>query len=82
AKDRVSVREQRTRDAETFDVDLQAAHIVIRRLVLNELKVHELASGIVDEDDQAALVATLLEPTVVRSVNLDQFAAAFARFSR
>jgi hypothetical protein len=40
--------------------------------------VHQPAGGVVDEDEQGALRAAILEPPVLRAVDLDQLADALA----
>jgi hypothetical protein len=40
--------------------------------------VHQLAGCVVDEDQQRAGLAALLEPSVITAVDLDQLAARLA----
>jgi hypothetical protein len=48
------------------------------RLALDELKVHQPAGRIVDEDQQRALRPAILEPPMLAAVDLYQLADAFA----
>ena len=53
-----------------------------RRLRLHELQVHQPAGGVVDEDEQGALRAAILEPPVLRAVDLDQLTDALPAIAR
>jgi len=57
-----------------IDVTL-AAHGL---LALDHLQVHQFTGRVVDVDQQRALRAAVLKPPVLRSINLDQLAAAIA----
>jgi hypothetical protein len=48
----------------------------------NEAQLHQLARGVVDEDQQRAGLAALLERAMIAAVDLDQFAVALTPQSR
>jgi hypothetical protein len=52
------------------------------RLALDKLKMHQPAGRIVDEHEQGALWAAVLEPPMLAAIDLHQFADAFAPIAR
>jgi hypothetical protein len=59
---------------------LALAHFMYR--IGNEAQLHQLACGVVDEDQQRAGLAALLEPAMIAAVDLDQIAVALTPQSR
>jgi hypothetical protein len=53
-----------------------------RALARHEAKLHQLTRGIVDEDQQGARCAPILEPAVLTAVDLDQLAVGFTPQAR
>jgi hypothetical protein len=57
-----------------LEIPAQTVEIGRRALARHEAKLHQLTRGIVDEDQQGAGRAPILEPAVLAAVDLDQFA--------
>jgi hypothetical protein len=55
-------------------VPVQRFKVRVRALAGHEAQLHQLAGGVVDEDQQRARLASLLEPAVIAAVDLDQLA--------
>ena len=60
------------------EIPVQGFEVGVRALARHEAQLHQLAGRIVDEDQQRARLATLLEPAVVAAVDLDQLTVALA----
>src|SRR5690606_33270192 len=78
----VAIGVKSARTTVSFDITPQNLHVVERAFVLDHLKLHQLASGVVDENDNASFAPALLEPSMVGSVDLYQFATLRARFAQ
>jgi hypothetical protein len=63
-------------------ISLQRTEIAERALGFNKLKVHQGAGRIVDEDEQGAGRSAILEPVMIRAINLDQLAITFPAQTR
>jgi hypothetical protein len=57
-------------------VALERSKVRVRALAGNEAQLHQLARGVIDEDQQRTGLASLLKPAVITSVDLDQLAIA------
>ena len=65
-----------------LEVALQGFEVGGRALAGHEAQLHELAGGIVDEDQQSAGLTTVFEPAVLAAVDLDQLTVALASETR
>jgi len=77
AKDGVLVGVESGRAAMRHKITVQRFEVGSCALAGNESQLHQLARGVIDEDQQRA-VAALLEPAMIASINLDEFAVALA----
>jgi hypothetical protein len=78
AEGAVFVRVEGNRLAVPLEVRPRGTHVGEGALALDHLQVHELARSIVDEHQERALRTAVLEPPVLRAVDLDKLAAAVA----
>src|SRR5216684_3170007 len=81
-KHTVLVGIERHRLAMALQISPCRCKIIEGALALDELQMHQPAGGIVDIDEQGALRSAALEPPVLRSVDLDQFAHAIPAVPR
>ncbi len=63
-------------------ISLQRAEIAERALGRHELQMHQGAGRVVDEDEQGAGRSAILEPVMIRAIDLDQLAIAFPAQTR
>jgi hypothetical protein len=63
-------------------VAVQRFEIGVCALAGHESQLHQLARCVIDEDQQRAGLAALLEPAMIATIDLDQFAVALAPQSR
>lgn len=56
----------------------RGVHVLKGRLGVAEMRGDQLTRSIVDEDQEDARLSPVLEPPVIRTVNLDQLAEAWA----
>ncbi len=59
-------------------IPVERLEVGVRALARHEAQLHQLAGGVVDEDQQRAGLAALLEPAMVAAVDLDQLTVALA----
>ena len=82
SEDGVLVGVEGSRAAMRCEIPVQRFEVGVRALARHEAELHQLAGRIVDEHEQRARLATLLEPAVVAAVDLDQFTEALAPKAR
>ena len=78
----VLVRVDRHRLAMCLDISGHCIHVGEGVLALDHPEVHQLAGRIVDEHQQRALRSAILEPPVLRAIDLDQLATTIAAVAR
>ena len=77
-EDRVPVRVKGDRAAVLVKVPAQRFEVGLRTLTSHEAQLHEPARGIVDEHQQGAGIGAVLEPAMVRAVDLHKLTIALA----
>jgi hypothetical protein len=82
AENAVLVAVERDRLAVALQVRAGRREVVERGLDLDEAHLHQAPSGVVDVNQQRAHRATLLEPSVLATVDLHQLAQALAPVPR
>src|SRR3546814_8698735 len=65
-----------------FNIRAGRIHIGNSSLALDHLEVHQLTGRVVDIDEQGALRPAILKPPMLRTVDLDQLAAAVPTIAR
>ena len=78
AEDPVLVAVERDRLAMRLEIFARRLKVVEGRFRLDELQVHQAAGGVVDIDEQGGLRPAILEPPVLGTVDLHQFAQTIA----
>ena len=68
---------ERDRAAMLQQIAFQCLEVTERALRFDEAQFHQRTGHIVNEHKQGAWIAAILEPTMVRPVDLDQLAKAF-----
>src|SRR3546814_3447335 len=82
AENAVLVGIERHRLAMPFNIRAGRIHIGKSALALDHLEVHQLTGRVVDIDEQGALRPAILKPPMLRTVDLDQLAAAVPTIAR
>ena len=59
-----------------LEIAPQSLEVRVCALASHEAELHQLTGRVIDEDQQRAGLATLLEPAMVAAIDLDQFAVA------
>src|SRR6516165_409866 len=78
---RMLVRVKRHRLAIALQIRPRSDKIIERRLRLHETQMHQPTGRVINENQKGALRASVLEPPMLRSINLDQLADAFSPVS-
>src|ERR1700682_742078 len=81
-KDRMLVGIERNRLAMVLQIALQGLEIGKRALGWDKAKLHQSASGVVDEHQKRAGRRPIFEPAMVRTVDLDQLADMLTTMAR
>ena len=61
-----------------FEIKLQRLEIAERTFLAHETQLHQLAGRIIDEHQQRAWITAILEPAVLRCIDLHQLALGLA----
>ena len=69
---------ERNRAAVSVEIAAQGLEVRRRALAGHEAQLHEPARRVIDEDQQRAGLAAVLEPAVLTAIDLDQLAVALA----
>ncbi len=75
AENRVLVRVKGYGAAVGFKITLQCFEVGVRALAGHEAQLHQSARRVIDQDQQRAGCAAVLEPTMLAAVDLDQLAS-------
>lgn len=76
AEDTVLIAVKCDRTIVLKQIALQGFKVAERVLRRHEPQFHQRAGRVVDEDEQGAGIPPILEPSMIRTVDLDQFAEA------
>ncbi len=77
SKDGVFVTVESDGTAMLKQVALQGFEVAERAFGSQKPQLHQRAGSVINEDEQGAGVASILEPSVIRTINLDQLSIAF-----